>query len=168
MRNSSQNTSATLLIMLACIFSTSHVLAGGASTAKGKLSVEGPDKTLSVTITHAYYITGIDRFDETRTVRSIVFTADDQHAALEECEDLSCAMLSSSDGLKIDLDQSGMINWWAHIAPVQYSSMAGADALVLSVDKPDRLAGTFKLGGSSTAAIIEFDASLAKDFSNQE
>ena len=167
MRDSIRNISGTLLLLLACIVNASQALAGESTMSKGSLSVEGPDKSLSVTLTHAYYITGIDRFDETKTVRSIVFTTDDQRAAIDECEDLSCAMLSSSDGLKIDLDESGMINWWAHISPVQYSSMASGDALVLRVDKPDRLAGTFKLGSSSTTTAIEFDASLVKDFSKE-
>lgn len=133
--------------------------------ARGNLSIEGPDDPLQVKITHAYYITGIDRFDETRSVRSIVFTTDDRQAAMDACNDLGCAMLSSSDGIKIDLDDTGRVNWWAHVYPIQYSGTAGADSLKLSTDTADRIAGSFKLEGSGATAAIEFDTSLVRDFS---
>ncbi|MGA9422204.1 MAG: hypothetical protein WBW61_07560 [Rhodanobacteraceae bacterium] len=155
---------AGLIVVLLFPMSATIALAGESTMAKGNLSVEGPDDPLSVTLTHAYYVTGPDRFDETKTVRSIVFTKDDQRAAIGACADMRCAMLSATDGLQIDFAEPGMVNWWAHVSPIQYSSTASGDALKLSVDSPGRVAGTFKLGGSGATTAIEFDASLVRDF----
>jgi hypothetical protein len=163
-----QSIRASFLIALVLPLYTTTARAAESSTASGTLSVEGPDDPLSIKLTHAYYVTGPDRFDETKTVRSIVFTADDQRAAIDACADMRCAMLSSSDGLQIEIGDSGVVNWWAHVSPIQYSSTAGAEALELRVDSANRVAGTFKLGGSGATAAVEFDASLARDFAKQE
>lgn len=157
-----------LTLALAILLTSHAALAAESTMARGNLSVEGPDKDLTITLTHAYYYSGKDRSDETRTVRSIVFTADDQRAAIDACDDTSCAMLSSSDGLQIELTGTGMANWWAHVSPIQYSGTAASDALKLSVDNADRVAGTFKIGGSGAQATVEFDASLVRDFSKPE
>jgi hypothetical protein len=162
-----RNTSVMVFLQLSNLVAL-PALASESTMASGTLSVEGPNEPLAVTLAHAYYVTGPNRFGETRTVRSVVFTADDQRAAIDACADLSCTRLSSRDGLKIDLDESGMVNWWAHIATVQYSSTETGDALTLSVDSADRVAGTFKLSGSGATTSIEFDASLVRDFSKKE
>ena len=155
-------------ISLVFILFAPAILAAESTMAKGALSLEGPDDPLVVTLAHAYYVTGPDRFDPTQTVRSVVFTTSDQRAAMAACADMRCAMLSSSDGLQIELGDGGSVNWWAHVAPVQYSSSAGSDALKLRVDSPERVAGTFKLAGSGATTAIEFDASLVRDFAKPE
>lgn len=155
-------------LLLVPVLVAPPALADESTMARGTLSVEGHGDPLTISLAHAYYITGKDRFDETRTVRSIVFTADDRRAAMADCADLGCAMLSSSDGLKIDLSESGTVVWWAHIAPIQYSSSASGDVLKLSADTAERVAGTFELAGSGATATIEFDATLVRDFSKQE
>ena len=133
-------------------------------TANGTLTLEGADTPLRVTFAHAYYITGPDSFDETKTTRSLVFTAEDQTDAIMGCSSRSCAELSMIDGLKIDLAEQGMANWWAHVGQKQYSGTAVGKSLSLRVDQPDHLAGTFKIGGSGATAAIEFDSALVKAF----
>jgi hypothetical protein len=168
MRTSSRLMHRSLLLLFASALIAPGAIAAASSTATGSLSVEGPDAPLELSLKHAYYISGPDRFDETKTVRSIVFTADDQRAAINACRDMRCAMLSSSDGLQIEIGDSGAINWWAHVAPIQYSSTAGGDALTLSVDGAERVAGTFKLDGSGVTTTVKFDTSLVRDFSKPE
>ena len=168
MRRSCRIIRCTMLLSVTSALIAPSAIAAGLSTARGSLRVEGPDDALVVRLTHAYYVSGPDRFDETKTVRSIVFTADDQAAAIDACPDMRCAMLSSSDGLQIEIGDNGTVDWWAHVAPVQYSSSAGGDALKLSVDSAERVAGTFKLSGSGATTAVEFDAALARDFSKPE
>ncbi|WP_371280945.1 hypothetical protein [Dokdonella sp.] len=168
MRRRPRNLPFALVPALVMAVTAPVVMASESSMATGKLSVEGPDATLVISLNHAYYVSGPNRFDETKTVRSIVFTADDQRAAINACPDMRCAMLSSSDGLQIEIGDDGAVNWWAHVAPIQYSSTASGDALKLSVDSAGRVAGSFKLGGSGATAAVEFDASLIRDFSKTE
>lgn len=168
MRTSSRLIHRSLLLSFASALIAPGAIAAASTTATGSLSVEGPDAPLVISLKHAYYVSGPDRFDETKSVRSIVFTADDQRAAIDACPDMRCAMLSSSDGLQIEIGDDGTVNWWAHVAPVQYSSTTGGDALKLSVDSAGRVAGSFKLGGSGATTAVEFDASLIRDFSKPE
>lgn len=138
--------------------------AASGDSAKGTLTVETQDKPASVELAHAYLISGPDSFDEKKMTRRIVFTKSDERATIEACEHVSCATLSSSDGMTIDLPEGSAPNWWAHVHPVQYSGTEDADALKLSVDTPERLAGSFKISTSAVSASIVFDAPLVKSF----
>lgn len=159
--------SLRLFSLAAFVVSTVPVaVAAGQSTADGTLIIKGPDGPLSVKLTHAYYIAGADRFDESKTIRSIVFTAGDQRARIEACGDMNCAGLSSVDGLRVELEATGMLNWWAHVAPMQYAS-SDSSAMKLDTDTPGHVAGTFKLGDSAHSDVnvnVTFDASLVKSF----
>lgn len=141
------------------------VHAAAAGTAKGTLTLQGEKKSASIELTHAYLFVAPDKFDEKKTTRTIVFTTEDERAALEACADTSCAILSTKDGLTVELAEAPMANWWAHIAPTQASGTA-AGALRLEVDTPDRLSGMFQTGGagSPVEAAITFDAPLVKTF----
>jgi hypothetical protein len=143
-------------------------LADESSMARGNLSIELPKRHLSLTLAHAYFISGNVLFDATRTFRSIVFTADERRATIDACTNLSCAMMSSSDCLTIDIDESGMINWRVHIFPMQVSGSANGNALKLTAESADRLAGTFSLDGPHVKTTIEFDAALVRYFPRGE
>jgi len=140
------------------------ILAAGADSATGTLSVEGPDKTLSAALTHAYVVVGPDTFEPEKITRRIVFTPQDERATIMACKDVSCATLSGSDGLTVSLREGSTPAWWAHVYPIQYSGSTGADALKTTVDTADRLAGTFTLDNPGAKATIEFDATLVKTF----
>lgn len=155
---------ATLLVTLLLIASVANAQQGG--TAKGTLTLQGSEGPLSVRFAHAYYITTPDSFDKTKPERRIVFTADDQAAAITECDTYRCAQLPMIDGLTFYLADQGMANWWAHVGQTQTSGVALSSALTLRVDTPDHIAGTFKIGGrgANATATIEFDANLTKAF----
>ena len=156
--------SATLPLALLLIASVASAQQGG--TAKGTLTLQGSDGSSSVTFAHAYYVTAPDSFDKTKPERRLVFTAEDQAAAIAACDTYRCAQLPMIDGLTFYLADQGMANWWAHVGQTQMSGVALSSALKLRVDTPDHLAGTFKIGGggASATATIEFDAKLTKAF----
>ena len=137
--------------------------AAGGDSAKGTLTLQGEDKPVSVELTHAYYITGPDQFDPKKTTRRIIFAGADVRAAIEACDEASCAMHAFNDGMTIEMDDTS-VRYWAHVRPMQYSGMLERSALALGADKPDRLAGTVKLANSGVTTTIVFDATLVKAF----
>lgn len=155
---------ATLSIAMLLIASVVNAQQGG--SAKGTLTLQGSDGPLSVTFAHAYYITGPGSFDKTQKERRIVFTAEDHAAAITECAAYRCAQLALIDGLTFFLADQGMANWWAHVGQTQNSGVAMSSDVKLSVNTPDHLAGTFKIGGggASATATIDFDVKLTKAF----
>jgi len=137
--------------------------ATAADSARGTLTVETESKPASVELAHAYLVSGPDTFDAKKITRRIVFTKSDERAAIAACSDVSCATLSSSDGMTIDLGEQSMASWWAHVHPMQYSGMSPS-ALKLSADSAERVAGTFQLDSGGAKASIVFDAPLVKAF----
>ncbi len=154
-------------LALFCISTGSFAIAAGSSTAEGILTIEQTGKPLSVKLTHVYYSVGPDRFDASKQIRSIAFTPSDQLATIEACADLRCASLASVDGFRIELTEEGMVNWWAHIPPMQYAS-SDSSALNLDVDTSERVAGTFKLKADKVTVIVNFDVTLTKAFAQSK
>ena len=151
--------SLAVLIALAA----APAFAGGSDSAKGTLSVETQTKPARVELAHAYLVNGPDTFDPKKTTRRIVFTASDERATIQACSDVSCATLSTSDGMTVELGD-GPPGWWAHVHPVQYSGTSEPDELKLSTDSPERVAGSFKIGNSGVTTSVVFDATLVKSF----
>ena len=146
------------------ILATASALAAGGDSAKGTLTVETESKPASVELAHAYLVSGPDTFDPKKTTRRIVFTKTDERATIEACNDVSCATLSSSDGMTVELGDDSAANWWAHVHPVQYSGMSEPGDLKLSADTAQRVAGTFKIGTSGVKTSVVFDAPMVKVF----
>jgi hypothetical protein len=139
-------------------------LAAAGDSAKGTLTVETEKGTASVELMHAYLVSGPDTFDPKKTTRRIVLTKTDERATIEACSDVSCATLSSSDGMTVELGDDSAASWWAHVHPMQYSGMSQEGDLKLSADSDKRIAGTFKIGTSGVKTSVEFDAPLVKTF----
>jgi len=143
---------------------TASVLAAGSDSAKGTLTVETEKAPASIELAHAYLVSGPDTFDPKKITRRIVFTKSDERATIEACSDVSCATLSSSDGMTVELGDGSEANWWAHVHPTQYSGMSEPDDLKLSADTAERVTGTFKIGTSGVKTSVVFDAPLVKTF----
>ena len=150
----------TIILVLA----SAPVLAAGSDSAKGTLTVETESKPASVELAHAYLVSGPDTFDPKKATRRVVFTKTDERAAIEACSDVSCATLSSSDGMTVELGDEPAASWWAHVHPMQYSGMSQKSDFTLSVNTAERVAGTLKISTSGVKTTVEFDASLAKTF----
>lgn len=138
--------------------------AASSDSAKGTLTVQGEDKPIRVELTHAYYITGPDQFDPKKTTRRIIFASEDVRAAIDACDEASCAMHVFNDGMTLEMDDTSSVRYWAHVRPMQYSGVLERSTLALGTDKPDRLAGTLKLANSGVSTTIVFDATLVKAF----
>ena len=138
--------------------------AAGSDSAKGTLILQGEDKPVSVELTHAYYITGPDQFDPKKTTRRLIFAGEDVRAAIDACDEASCAMHVFNDGMTLEMDDTSSVRYWAHVRPMQYGGMLERSALALGTDKPDRLAGSLKLVNSGVTTTIVFDAALVKAF----
>ena len=153
---------------IALLFSSAAplLLAADAGSAKGTLTMKGEEKSQSIELTHAYFFIAPDTFDEKKITRTIVFTTADERSTLDACKNTSCAILSDKDGMTVEVADASMANWWTHVGSHQMSGTAVGHALTLSVDKPDRLAGTFTVGeaGSSMVTSVTFDAPLVKTF----
>ncbi|HET7064502.1 MAG TPA: hypothetical protein VFI49_09495 [Rudaea sp.] len=152
----------TLAMMM--VLSAASALAASSDSAKGTLTVETEKAPASVELAHAYLVSGPDTFDAKKITRRIVFTKTDERATIEACNDVSCATLSSSDGMTVELGDDAAANWWAHVHPVQYSGMSDPGDLKLSTDTAERVAGTFKIGTSGVTTSVVFDAPMVKTF----
>lgn len=151
-----------IVAMLALVVTSAWAVA--ADSAKGTLTVQGEDKPLSMELSHAYFITGPDDFDATKTTRRVILTAEDVRSIIDACEDAGCAMYSFSEGMWVLIDDSSTMRWWGKVKPVQQSGMLNRSALVLTTDNADRLAGTLTLDNAGKPMKIIFDASLVKAF----
>lgn len=141
-------------------------LAGAAPTdmAKGTMTLQGESEPFAIVLTHAYFVTGPDRFDAKKTTTRLIFTGEDVRAKIDACNDADCATYAASDGLRIDLDPEGPTTYWAHVKPMQYSGMIDPSSLKLSTQTPDRLAGTLTYKNSGVDVKATFDATLVKTF----
>lgn len=155
-------------VVAALLAPAASVLAEASGSAKGTLTVQGEDKPLSVELKHAYLVSGPATFDQTQMARRIVFTANDERSTIVACKDIRCATLLSADGVTVELPPDSAPGWWAHVGTVQYSSTGDSDALKLSTDSAERLAGTFTIDRTMVTTAIAFDAVLVKTFANAE
>ena len=113
---------------------------GAAGQAKGTLSHKGK----SVTLAHAYLVTG-------------------------GCQAMSCSDGEVTEGLVVDIGAGPRLNYWMALndQKVQHSGTHPPASLRASADDPKRLAGKLSFdhsGASGPKVDVEFDAALVKDF----
>ena len=149
---------------LAALLLTS-ALPAAAGTAKGTIVHSGK----TVTVTHAYLVTGPDVFEASKTIRKLIFSADDLGAAIEKCGDLSCTDGKVMEGMTVDLDAGPRLNYWVALSgqKIQHSDTALPEELKATTDAPDHVAGQLAFDDKASggpAVSIEFDAPLAKKF----
>ena len=159
---------AAAAVAAALLAPAAPVFADASGSAKGTLTVQGDDKPSSVELKHAYLVNGPSTFDQTQMARHIVFTAKDERSTIVACKDIRCATLLSADGITVELPPDSAPGWWAHVGTVQFSSTGDSDALKLSTESAERLAGTFTIDRTMVTTAITFDAALAKTFAIAE
>jgi hypothetical protein len=84
------------------------------------------------------------------------------------CNNMMCSDGGIGEGMTIDLDAGRRLNYWVvgNGQRVQYSGTAEPATLVLTVDTPQRVAGTFTVDDRAAGGPqvrVEFDASLVKE-----
>lgn len=151
-----------LFAPLAC--GTALASTAATDTAKGTMTLQGESEPFAIVLTHAYYVTGPDRFDAKKILPRLIFTGEDVRAKIDACDDADCATYAASDGLRLELDPEGATTYWAHVKPMQYSGMLDASSLKLSTQTPDRVTGTLNYKNSGVDITATFDATLVKAF----
>ena len=138
---------------------------GAAGQAKGTLSHKGK----SVTLAHAYLVTGPDAVDPKKTIRRLILSTKDLGAKIKGCQGMSCSDGEVTEGLVVDIGSGPRLNYWMALndQKVQHSGTQPPVSLKATADEPKRLAG--KLSFDDTASSgpkvdVEFDAALVKEF----
>ena len=165
--NRSLTIARTAALALALAVSATLASAGRAAAGDAKGTIT--HKARTVTLAHAYLVTGPDGLDPRKTVRRIILSAKDVGAKLRACQTMSCADGELMEGLVVDIDGGPRLNYWMTVNNqlVQYSGTKPPAALRASADEPKRLAGklTFDDAQSGGPKVdVEFDAPLVKEF----
>ena len=138
---------------------------GVAGQAKGTLSHKGK----SVTLAHAYLVTGPDAVDTKTTIRRLILTTKDLRAKIRGCQAMICSDGEVTEGLVVDIVAGPRLNYWMALndQKVQHSGTQPPASLRASADDPKRLAGKLSFddsGASGPKVDVEFDAALVKEF----
>ncbi len=154
-----------LLLLAACILAAPAVRADSASGSVNYQSKAGP---VVVNVTNVYLVKGPDAVSG-KAIRKLIFSAKDMSAKVKSCVTMSCPDGDLDAGMTIDLDAGPRINYWVvgNGQRVQYSGTAKPDALTLTTNTPQRLAGTLAIDDSAAGGAkvnVSFDATLAKEY----
>jgi len=135
---------------------------------KGKLAYKTGSKSFDMNIKSASFIAGPDGFDSGRKIRRLIFTTAALDDKIKSCGAMNCVD-QYMEGLQVDLDAAPRLLYWISLNNqlVQYSGTAQNEFLTLTIDTPDRLAGTLKFDQSASGGPVvdvTFDAKLMKMF----
>jgi len=137
--------------------------------AKGTVTYKGPKKSFSVDLKHVCLVKGPDMFDEKKTIRRLVFTADDFSKVINEADALNAFDGKLMEGIIIELSDGPRLNYWLVLNNqlVQTSGTVDLVALKSTANTPTRLAGKITFDDSKSDGPkmnVEFDAPLLKSF----
>jgi len=137
-------------------------------SSKGTLVYKGNKKTFSIDLKYAFFIIGPDSFDPNKKIRRLIFTNANLESKIKSCEVMNC-IDPSIEGIQVDLDAAPRILYWVNLngQTVQYSGTVVLEALDLTKQSKDRLAGSLKIdasGGGGPTVDVTFDAGLLKTF----
>ena len=127
--NRSLTIARTAAVALALAVSATLLSDGGAAAGDAKGTIAHRART--VTLAHAYLVTGPDGLDPKKTVRRIILSAKDLGAKVRACQTMSCADSELMEGLVIDIDGGPRLNYWMTVNNqlVQYSGTKPPAAL---------------------------------------
>jgi len=136
--------------------------------ARGNLKYKGPKSDFEIKFKYAYFVSGPDAFDSGKTIRRLIFTASDISDKLKACENLRCGD-RYMDGIQFDLDAGRRVLYWMSLDKqlVQYSGTVEKEALKLTNDTADKIAGKLVVNDSAAggpAVEVEFDAPILKAY----
>jgi hypothetical protein len=154
-----------LTLLTACILATPTARADSASGSVNYQSKAGP---VVVNVTNVYLVKGPDAVSG-KAIRKLIFSAKDMSAKVKSCATMSCPDGDLDAGMTVDLDAGPRLNYWVvgNGQRVQYSGTAKPDALTLTTNSPQRLAGTLAIddsGAGGAKVNVNFDATLAKEY----
>ena len=140
-----------------------------ADPASGTIDYRSNAGPIVVNVTNVYMVKGPDELSG-KTIRQLIFTADDVDATLQHCSSMTCAGGNVMEGMTVDFDVGPRLNYWVagNGQRVQYSGTVKPDeSLKLTADTPGHLAGTLTIDDSAAGGPkvnIRFDAKTIKQF----
>jgi hypothetical protein len=161
-------TTVTTSILAACAALISSA-AWPADSVSGTVTYQSKSGSIVVSVKNVYLVKGLDAVDK-KVFRRLIFTSADLGAKINACADMSCADSGLREGLEVDLVSGPRMNYWfvGNDQRVQYSGSARPEALKLTTDTPQRLAGKLTIDDSAAGGAkisIDFDATMLKEFS---
>lgn len=153
-----------ILTSLAFSFRSGHI----GQPAKGEVVYMFKNKPLNLTVTNGQYLTGPDQMEPSKTIRRLLFTANDLTPKVTSCATMKC-LDADFVGLQVDITDSPRLLYWLVLNNqlVQYSGTARHEALTLTENSPERLAGTLVIDDTQAGgprANISFDLKLSRAF----
>jgi hypothetical protein len=134
-----------------------------AGDAKGTVAYKGR----TADIKYAYLVKGPDVVSK-QTIRRLILSAKDLSGKIAACKTLSCTDSDLDEGLSVNLDGSGRLNYWMVMngQKVQYSGTEPVASLAAKIDDAKKLAGTLKFDKTAAGGPkvdVDFDAAMAKE-----
>jgi hypothetical protein len=150
------------LVALALMFAAPAAKAG---EAKG--TMVHPKGT--VVLKYAYLVKGPDAIDNKKIIRQILLSSSDIGPKLQACATMSCSSADLMEGMTLDLDGGGRVNYWMVLNGqlVQHSGSKEVTVLKISADDAKHLAGTLSFDDSAMGGPkvdVTFDANMVKEF----
>ena len=154
-----------LAVTLAYSAASPPAIHAGAGDAKGTLTHKGK----TVTLKHAYLVTGPDAVDPKKSIRRVILSAKELGATVRGCQVMSCADSQLMEGLVVDFVGGPRLNYWMTVNDqrVQHSATKPPSVLKASADEPKRVAGKLVFDDTASGGPkvdVEFDAALVKEF----
>jgi hypothetical protein len=140
--------------------------------ASGKLTYKGKSKSFDVALKHAYFISGPDTFDHNKIIRRLIISDKNLVDRINTCTTMRCPD-QYMDGIQLDLDAAKKVLYWVVLdnQKVQYSGTAVMEALELTTNTAEKIAGKIKIDDSAAGGPtldVTFDASLLKAYTKYE
>jgi hypothetical protein len=160
---------ATLVRLVAIVALGSIGVAAAGRDAKGTVGYKNRSGAYTLTVRHAYVVTGPAVGDPASTVVRLIFSAEDLGGAIQSCASMMCVDGRISDALVIDVTDGPRLTSWLTLnkGRVQYSGPQAADALAITSDTPTRLAGRLAFDATTAGGPrvdVTFDAAVIKEF----
>jgi hypothetical protein len=141
--------------------------AAWADSASGSVNYQSKAGPVVVNVTNVYLVKGPDAMSG-KPIRKLIFSAKDMNAKVNSCATMSCPDGDLDTGMTVDLD-GPRLNYWVVGSGqrIQYSGNAKPDALTLTTNTPQRLAGKLVIDDSAAGGAkvnVTFDATLQKEY----
>lgn len=137
--------------------------------AGGTLNYKGKSKTFNAAIKYVYLVEGATDLNPSEPIRRLLFSTVDLGSKIKSASTMRETDTSLKEGFEIDLVKGPRYNYWMVLnnGLVQYSGTVPPENLVLTVNSPTQLMGTFKQDNSEAGGPkidVTFEVTLLKKF----
>lgn len=171
MKNCNAGGPSRLVSVVKCLLIAAGLMSfvGSGDSSQGHLIYSAGKKTFKLSLKYAYFVTGPDAFDGQKIIRRLIFTEKDIALKIKECGVMNCVD-PLIEGIQIDLDAAPRLLYWVNLnnGLTQYSGTQVTEAMTLSKDTQEALAGTLNFDNSAAGGPVvdvKFEATRIKAFS---